>query len=134
MERGFLWAGEYGRDLAIEFLLQKGVDIETQGGTGLTALHWAIIGGQIETIKLLVAHGASLEAKNSYGGTALGAALWSAVNGDARLDHVRIIETLLDAGAKVGNDSLSWLAQQDSGSSALKQRVAEVLRRHGAKS
>jgi ankyrin repeat protein len=134
MERGFLWACEYGRNRVVEFLLQKNVDLGTHANTGQTALHWAVIGGQVETIKLLVALGASLAAKNTYGATALGQALWSAVNGDARVEYVRTIETLLEAGATIEDGSLAWIARQDAGSSSVKQRIAEVLRRHGAKS
>ena len=133
MDRGFLWACEYGRNHIVELLLQKGADLASQANTGMTALHWAVIGGQLETIKLLIARGASLEAKNTYGGTALGAALWSVVNGDPKLDHIGIIETLIEAGAKIEDGSLSWLAQQESTSPTLKQSVVEVLRRHGAK-
>lgn len=105
MERGFLWACEYGRNSVVEFLLQKGVDLHTRANTGQTALHWAVIGGQLETIKLLLDRGASLEAKNAYGGTALGQALWSQANGDSGIDYVRIIETLIKAGAEVEDGS-----------------------------
>jgi ankyrin repeat protein len=144
MQRGFLWACEYGRNDVIDFLLQRrrivegvsgtNIDMEAQAGTGQTGLHWAVIGGQCETIKLLIAHGASLEAKNSYGGTALGQTLWSAVNSDSKIDYVAVIETLLAAGAKIEDGSLAWLAQQKGGSSSVRQRMAGILRRHGAKS
>jgi hypothetical protein len=134
LERGFLWACEYGHKNLVEFLLQRGPDLGTQANTGQTALHWAVIGGQLEMIKLLLQHGASLEAKNAYGGSALGQALWSSVNGDPGIDHVSIIEALLDAGAKMEDGSLAWLARQAEGSFSVKQRVADALRRHGAKS
>jgi ankyrin repeat protein len=134
MERGFLWACEYGRNDVVEFLLQRGIDLQTQAGTGETGLHWAVIGGQLDTIKLLLARGASLETKNAYDGDALGQALWSAVNGDPGMEYVKTIELLLEAGAKIEDGTLAWLAQQKEGSSLLKQQIAEVLRRHGAKS
>ena len=134
MERGFMWACEYGRDSVVDLLLQKGVDLLAQANTGQTGLHWAVIGGQVETIRLLLARGASLEALNSYDGTALGQALWSAINGDLHTDYVRTIETLLDAGARVEDGSLAWFAEQEGPRASLKAHVAEVLRRHGAKS
>jgi hypothetical protein len=40
---------------------------------------------------------------------------------------------LIEAGAKIEDGSLAWLAKQN-GSSAVKARIAEVLRHHGAKS
>ena len=133
MERGFLWACEYGRTSVIDFLLEKRIDLESQANTGQKAMHWAVIGGQCDTIKLLIARGASIESRNVYGGTPLGQALWSAVNADTGIDYVRVIEILLAAGAKVEEDSLAWLAKQDARSSSVKQRIAELLRQHGTK-
>ncbi len=101
MEGGLLWACEYGRNDVVDFLVKHGVDLRAHDVNGQTALHWAVVGGQLETIKLLVELGAPLEATNTYGGTVLGQALWSAANGDPRIDYVPMIETLLDAGARV---------------------------------
>jgi ankyrin repeat protein len=134
MERGFLWACEYGRDSVIEFLLTKGIALNTEANTGETGLHWAVVGGRMETIKLLIARGASLETKNAYGGTALGQAIWSAVNSNDSIDYVPIIETLIDAGAKIEDGSLAWLAEQTADSASVKERVAQILRNRGAKS
>jgi hypothetical protein len=99
MERGFLWACEYGRNDVVDFLLDRGVAIQSQANTGQTALHWAVIGGHLDTITLLLDRGASLEAKNTYGGTALGQALWSAAHGDSTIDYDRIVEFLKHRGA-----------------------------------
>ncbi len=133
LDRGFLWACEYGRDAVIEFLLTRGADLQAQADTGQSPLHWAVVGGQIDTIKLLLRHGASLEVKNAYDGTALGQALWSAVNSNDDTDRLQVVETLLDAGARIEDGTLGWLAQQKRGSSLLKEQLAALLRRHGAK-
>ncbi|HLV85357.1 MAG TPA: ankyrin repeat domain-containing protein [Candidatus Sulfotelmatobacter sp.] len=130
LDRGFLWACEYGYTNVIEYLLDHGADPQAQAGTGHSALHWAVIGGHLDTIQLLLSRGASLEATNAYGGTALGQALWSAVNGDPARDHAKIVEVLLEAGAKVTDSSIAWLERQTNGSASMKERVAEVLRRH----
>jgi ankyrin repeat protein len=100
MERGFLWACEYGRNNVVTFLLQRGASLQSQAKTGQTALHWAVIGGHEDTIKLLLDGGASLEEKNVYGGTALGQALWSAANGDSAINYDPIIALLKHRGAK----------------------------------
>jgi ankyrin repeat protein len=99
MELGFLWACEYGRTDVVEYLLAKGVDIDTQANTGMTGLHWAIVGGDLEIIKLLVARGARLDILNRYGGTALGQALWSAEHGESDSDYQSVINLLLGHGA-----------------------------------
>jgi ankyrin repeat protein len=62
-----LEACEYGRTTVVEFLLQKGVDLRVGENTGMTGRHWAVVGGQLDTIKLLLERGAPLEAKNVYG-------------------------------------------------------------------
>jgi len=97
MELGFLWACEYGRNEVVEFLLERGVELDAQQNTGLAGLHWAVVGAQLETVKLLLERGASLEARNRYGGTPLGQALWCKSNSDD-VDYMPIIEMLIQAG------------------------------------
>ncbi|MCI0388576.1 MAG: ankyrin repeat domain-containing protein [Acidobacteria bacterium] len=124
MEAGFLWACEYGRNDVVEFLLDRGMDLHAGENIDETGLHWAAIGGHVDTIKLLLARGARLEARNCYGGTVLGQATWSAMNGDGGIDYVPVIETLLAAGAKV--DEADYPNGND--------QIDELLRRYGAKS
>jgi len=123
LRSGFIWACEYGYKEVAEFLLDKGVDLRAGENTGQTALHLAAHRGQLEIIKMLLEHGAPLEAKNGYGGTVLGQATWSVMHGDRRIDFVPVIETLLAAGAKIE------AADYPTGNAP----VDEVLRRHGAK-
>jgi ankyrin repeat protein len=92
MNLGFKWACEYGRNDVVEFLLKAGV-------TEPTGLHWAVIGRQLDTIKLLLEHGASLEALNEYGGTPLGQALWCA-DLNPEIDYGTTIELLRRHGAR----------------------------------
>ena len=134
MISGFMWACEYGRNSVVEFLLQKAVDVGMQDSDGQTGLHWAVIGGQLQTMKALLQQQAPLEVENVYGGTVLSQALWCVINGDPQIDYAPIIETLISAGAKIEPGSLTWLARQEGGSSSAKARIEEVLRRHGAKS
>ena len=100
MERAFLWACEYGRKPIVDFLLQRGVPLQSQANTGQTALHWAVIGGHVDTAKLLLDRGASLEAKNVHGGTPLDQALWSAAHGDPTIDYAQIADLLRSHGVK----------------------------------
>ena len=132
-EDGFLWACEYGRNRVVEFLLEKGANLEAQGTTGLTGLHWAVVGGQLKTIELLLQRGASLDVLNQYGGNALGQVLWSALSGDRNIDYVPVLELLLQAGARVEEGSLNWLAQQSGRSQLESERISEVLKRYGAR-
>jgi hypothetical protein len=98
-----LWACEYGRNSVVEFLIGKGADLSAHRADGQTALHWAVIGAQPATVRLLLRHNPPLEQQNAYGGTPLGQALWSAANGH-RADpeiYIEILEALANAGAKV---------------------------------
>jgi hypothetical protein len=92
-----------------------------------------VVGGQLETIQMLLKRGAPLEARNVYGATVLAQALWSAFNGEPGTDYIPIIETLVNASANIEDGLLDWLARQE-GSSLLKDRIAEILLRRGAKS
>lgn len=83
-----------------EHLLAHGMEPAGGMATGLNAFHWAANRGQLEAVRLLIRHRAPLEVRNSYGGTVLGCAVWSAVH-EPRPDHPRIVEALLDAGAAV---------------------------------
>ena len=87
LHRALLWAGEYGKNEVIEFLLDHGAPLDAHSPDGQTPLHWAVIGGHIDTIQLLISKGASLEAKNSYGGTPLSQARWCQEHGPKMIDY-----------------------------------------------
>jgi len=104
-----------------ESLLRKRVNPDGGINTGLNAFHWAANRGHLEVVELLIRSGASLETKNSYGGTVLGCAVWSAVH-EPKPKHVEIVAALLNAGAQVG------AAQYPSGD----VRLDEMLKEYGA--
>jgi hypothetical protein len=140
LEFGFIWACEFGHTAVVDFLLSKGLDpgIEMDGMYGL---HWALIGGHLDTIQLLIDRKAPLETRNVYGGTALGAALWAAVNSNevyrwpnTTVDYIVIIETLLKAGSVIAPGMLQWLAQEDKIDPSTKERLDALFRRYGATS
>lgn len=97
---GFLWACQFGRNRVVEFLRDRGVDLKWQDRNGQTALHHAVIGAQLETMKLLLKRGAPLELKNGYGGTVLGQAVWCAANAPSPAPFLAIFLLLLESGAK----------------------------------
>ncbi|HEX6821316.1 MAG TPA: ankyrin repeat domain-containing protein [Candidatus Sulfotelmatobacter sp.] len=133
-DRGFFWACQYGRNNIIDFLLRCGARLDSSDNSGQTPLHWAVIGGHIDTIKLLLAHGAGPEKKNAYGGTPLGQALWSALHNteDTHSTYLAVIKTLVDAGARIDKRMLPWVLQENRASPTLKQRIAKLLKREPA--
>lgn len=108
MEAGFTWACMYDRKEVVIFLIERGVEVGAHRSEGETGLHWAAHSGNLEIVKLLLAHNAPLELKNSYGGTVLGQALWSAFNAP-KPQHLAVVETLIAAGAKVEPDWQQWI-------------------------
>ena len=101
--KGFVWACAYGHNDVVSFLLDYGVDPAAGADIDMTGLHLAAHEGHLDTVKLLLARNAPLEAKNIYGGTVLGQTLWSVIH-HPMPSHREIVETLLAAGAKVEDD------------------------------
>jgi hypothetical protein len=101
IQSAFLYACGYGHKDVVEFLLDNRVDLADGGGDGQTPLHWAVIFGKLEMVKLLLKYKPPLESRNMYGGTVLGQTLWSAAHGGDPEVYTEIIETLIAAGAEV---------------------------------
>ena len=129
MESGFIWACEYGRAEAADFLLRMGVDKNTYRQHKLTGLHWAAASGDLDTVKAVLKHQPPLEARNVWGGTPLGGAIWAATESDPndpvwpKADWVPIIDLLLQAGASV--QAIDYPTGH--------LRIDDVLRSYGAK-
>jgi ankyrin repeat protein len=123
MRLGFLLACEWGRKEVAVFLLDRGTDPAWHRGDGQTALHWAVIGGHVDIVKLLLKRNPPLEAKNMYGGTVLGQASWSAAHGGDPDAYIEIMEALIAAGARVPEKH-----------TPVNAKVDRWLERHGSRS
>jgi hypothetical protein len=100
------FAGSGNTD-GVRLLLDLGFDLDSRTSRGGTnpdpALHVAVWRGQLETVKLLVARGAPLEAMNGQGATPLSLAVRALVEQSDWTPHAspEIVIALLDAGARV---------------------------------
>jgi len=105
LKDGFAWACEFGRTNVVDFLLERGMEIDAKlKHNGQTGLHWAAFGGHVDTVKLLLLRGAPIDAKDeSFGGTPLGWALygWGAPESPGRADYYEVVALLAQAGAKL---------------------------------
>jgi ankyrin repeat protein len=118
----FRYACFYGKADVAAILLKCGAELTGHDGDGQTGLHYAVIGGQIETISILLKYKPPLEAENVYGGTVLGQALWSAAHGGDAKTYIAILESLTAAGAKIPEKHI-----------AVNARVDAWLEKHGSR-
>ena len=121
LQSAFAHASGGGHKDVVQFLLSKGADLADGGSDGQTPLHWAVIFGQLETIKLLLKYKPPLESRNMYGGTVLGQTMWSAAHGGNPQVYAEIIETLIAAGAQVPPRHVP-----------VNQPIDDLLRRYGS--
>jgi len=115
-----------GRTETAGYLLDAGVDPYAGMRTGLSGPHYAVSSGRSDVVELLLKRGIALEVRNSYGGTLLGQALWSATF-ETKPEHLLIVEKLLDAGSVVEPWMLDWWNEQLISSDELKERIALLL-------
>jgi ankyrin repeat protein/GNAT superfamily N-acetyltransferase len=115
-------AASEGRPDAVEILLDLGVAIDRPGQMGGTPLHHAAWWGQGEVVRVLLARGADAtrRAVPGIGGTPLGWAAHGsfhsagpAVRGG--VDHVRIAQRLVQAGARIEPDMIHEAAPELAG-------------------
>lgn len=93
-EPALLVASLAGRPQVVALLLDRGCDIEIRNKGGLTALHAAAYGGNLDTVKLLVAKGADVnDSKNFYHMSPLHAA--------AEEGHADVVAVLLAQKAEI---------------------------------
>jgi ankyrin repeat protein len=118
-KRPFATAATNDNAEAVRLMLLAGIPIDTRGECGETALHFASWFGNIATVRILLAHGAPLEIKDTiYQATPLGWACHGSENcRNPKGDYGAVVEALLAAGAVSG--------EEFSGSEA----VNEALRR-----
>ena len=83
------------------FLVNRGVDVNAQIGSGSTPLHEAARQGATELMELLVAHGAEVNVKAEYGMTPLMAAIQDSDGGKKHANQYETVEFLVTRGADV---------------------------------
>jgi hypothetical protein len=116
-----------GRSGTASYLIDHGVDPYAGMKTWLAGPHYAVSGGHLDTVQMLLDKEIPLEVKNLHDGTMLGQAFWSAIN-EHKPSHADIIEALIKAGAVVEPGTLEWWEAQDVPSAATKERVTSAIR------
>jgi hypothetical protein len=106
IEHAFLAACKFGHAEVAQFFLDLGVDIAARDD--MTALHWAAAFRYVDVVRLLLAAGAPLEVRNTWGGTVLDSTVWFVKNPPAEhpynkvdVGYMPILEMLIAAGADI---------------------------------
>ena len=115
-----IWAAMHGRTSVVQLLADRGVALDVKDHQGFTPLHWASWHRHLDTMAVLIAAAAPLEARNIYGGTVLDSTVYGAVHSGAPAGYVPTLERLIAAGADLAAvDYLTGIEAIDA-----------VLRRH----
>ena len=131
--RALVEAADHGHAEAVRLMLDLGFPPGTHAGRegdGATALHAAAAAGSTATLRVLLEHGADLEARDTtWDDTPLG---WAIVGSGMRLGHdpdpdwVAVVRTLIEAGAATEGIVLS-----PDDPKPPSPEVATLLRSHG---
>jgi ankyrin repeat protein len=118
-------AGGGAAEDAVRLMIELGFSPNARNEFGETPLHAAAAAGDVDTVRLLLEHGAELDARDAnFDGTPLGyATVTSGEHRNTNGDWVATVQLLLDAGA---DRTGVWVADRPPS-----EDVAEVLRSYG---
>jgi ankyrin repeat protein len=110
LERQFIDACIDGDHEKVAELLKRGANPNTERSGGLTVLHWASKGGHVKVMRLLIDHGANVNARDSDG-------TFTPLVEAASSREPQATKLLLDAGAKPDGAELAmacWLGRTET--------------------
>jgi ankyrin repeat protein len=132
-ESPLIASASLGAERVSKVLIEAGAELETTSIFGAHALHWAAWMGSPVTVKLLIAHGAQIETKDSeFSATPL---FW-AVHGygphgpEKKKDQVGAAMMLIEAGATARTLNKQGLSALELAKSCNSKDMYELLKRY----
>ena len=119
-------AAFFGYKKAVEFLLDRGADLEVTDDSGLTALHTAVFHGRLEIANILISHRANLNVQDQHGYTPLHYAVL------ATSKSLDLTELLIKSGANLNTRNKDGQTPLKLSQESDRKEIAELLRKHGA--
>ncbi len=114
-----------GHGEIVNYLLQRGANIDARNASGLSSLHAAAYGGHTDIVKLLVAKGANVnDASNRFGVTPLHLA--------SEENHIGTVQALLKQGADFGVIEINGYSAMSRAGFRKHWDVVNVLLANGA--
>jgi uncharacterized protein len=132
-ESPLIASASLGAERVSTVLIEAGAELEKTSIFGSRALHWAAWMGAPVTVKLLIAHGAQIEAKDSE---FLATPLFWAVHGygpngpKKKRDQVGAAMVLIEAGANARTVNKKGLSALELADSCDGKNMYELLRRY----
>ncbi|KAH1641903.1 hypothetical protein KXX16_003032 [Aspergillus fumigatus] len=153
VKEAFLEAAEAGHELMVQLLITHGIDLSFKDTSGSTALHRAVLGGQIEVVELFLDTEADTSARDNSGKTALHLAAqegedeiakvllknseirdlqdcdgWTALHWAVNNEHENTVQSLLDAGVDPGIASFDACTPLDLAEVGALETIEQMLR------
>jgi ankyrin repeat protein len=132
-ESPFIASASLGAEKVSTLLVEAGAELEKTSIFGSRALHWAAWMGSPVTVKLLIAHGAQIEARDSeFSATPL---FWAVhgygPNGPKKKEgQVGAATMLIEAGANAQTVNKQGLSAMELAASYNSKDMCELLRRY----
>jgi uncharacterized protein len=116
LEAEMLQVAANGDNARVKELLDKGVNVNMRGGDRNTPIMEAAYAGHLDTVKLLLDHGADLSAKKNDGATPNGLA-----HGNEILELFKNVAALVDASGKGNSQTVKELIEKGTPVNGLDQ-------------
>jgi ankyrin repeat protein len=118
------WASELGHDKILQMLVDRGADINAQGGYYGSALQAASAQGHDKIVQMLLDRGADVNAQDGEYDNALQVASYGG--------HEKVVQMLLDRGADVNAQDEHYGSALQAASAEGHERVVQMLVDRGA--
>lgn len=120
-ERALICDAAWNNDAqAVEAMIEAGFDINARGVHQSTPLDRAALRGYVDTVKVLLKHGADMTVVNEFGGTPLRACAWGSLHfRDSKGDYPATVEAIIEAGSPLPDFAFG------------SDEVQALMRRHG---
>jgi ankyrin repeat protein len=118
------WASELGHDKILQMLVDRGADVNAQGGYYGSVLRAASAQGHEKVVQMLLDAGADVNAQDEHYGSALRAA--------SAQGHDKIVQMLLDRGADVNVEGRHYGSALRAASAQGHDKIVQMLLDRGA--
>jgi ankyrin repeat protein len=119
-----MWAAGLGHERVVQILLEKGAEVNAQGGEYGNALQAASRYGHEKVVQILLEKGAEVNAQGGGYGNALQAA--------SGYGHEKVVQILLEKGAEVNAQGGGYSNALQAASGSGHEKVVQILLEKGA--